>query len=77
MFLSVLYIYIIFYIFFVIICIYNKGVCKVNKIIGEVIGDIHITVCKTSEGNSFFKLQTDNDDLLPVLDVIEDTLNLY
>ena len=48
-----------------------------NKIIGEVIGDIHITVCKTSEGNSFFKLQTDNDDLLPVLDVIEDTLNLY
>lgn len=48
-----------------------------NIIAGEVIGGIYITVIKTPDGNRFFHLQADNDDVLPVLDVIENTLIIY
>lgn len=45
--------------------------------VGKIVGAIHIIVCQTPDGSSFFKLQADNENVLPVLDVIEDTLNLY
>lgn len=48
-----------------------------SPITGSIIGDIHVTVCKTPDGKKFFYLKTDNEDLLPVLDVIEDTLYSY
>ena len=44
---------------------------------GEVAGNIYITVYKTTDGNILFSLQIDNDNVLPVLDVIEDTLVMY
>lgn len=44
---------------------------------GEIIGDIHIAVCKTPDGYSFFKLQANNENLSPILDIIEDTLIKY
>ena len=43
----------------------------------EIIGDIHITVCKTSEDDKLFFVHASNDDISPVRDVIEDTLNKY
>ena len=43
----------------------------------EMIGTINIVVYKTSSGDSFFKLQSDDEDLLPLLDIIENTLVKY
>ncbi len=48
-----------------------------KKIIGKVIGDIHIVVCETPDGHKFFKLNANNQDILPILDTIEDTLSVY
>ena len=48
-----------------------------EAVTGEVVGDIHVTVCKTPEGYTFFQLQADDENVLPVLDVIEDTLINY
>ena len=44
---------------------------------GKIIGGIHIKVCKTSEGSTFFYLQADNKKEVPVLDFIEDRLNIF
>ena len=46
-------------------------------ITAEMIGVINIVVYKTVDGDSFFKIQGNNDNLLPVLDVIEDLLIRY
>lgn len=48
-----------------------------KPITGEIIGDIHIIVFETSDGNKIFKLTADNEDVLPILDTIEDTLAVY
>ncbi len=48
-----------------------------NHITGDIIGDIHVTVCKSAEGKEFFYLQADNKNLLPVLDFLETQLNNY
>ena len=55
----------------------RKGVFKMDSINGKVIGEIKVTVCKTPDGNKFFKLQANTDDVLPVLYTLEDTLYLY
>lgn len=55
----------------------EKGCFNLNTLAGEIIGDIHITVYETPEGYDFFQLQADNDNLLPILDIIEDTLIKY
>jgi len=43
----------------------------------EIIGDIHVTVCKTPEDDKLFFVHTSNDDISPVRDIIEDALNKY
>lgn len=48
-----------------------------KTIVGEVIGNISITVCQTPEGNKFFQLKANNENVLPVLYTIEDTLSIY
>jgi len=48
-----------------------------TPITGKIVGDIHVTVYKTPDGKKFFYLKADNEDLLPVVDVIEDTLYSY
>lgn len=40
-------------------------------------GTITVSVYKDKSGQSFFKIYTDDEDLLPVSYVIEDTLYLY
>lgn len=48
-----------------------------NSVSGEIIGDIHITVCKTADGYNFYQIQADNENVLPVVNVIENTLIEY
>ncbi len=48
-----------------------------DTIAGKIIGNINIIVYETPEGYKFFKLNTDNENISPVLDVIEDTLINY
>ena len=48
-----------------------------DSIAAKIIGDIHITVYQTPEGYNFFKLEANSENVLPVLDVIEDTLIMY
>ena len=46
-------------------------------IIGKILGDINISVYKTPDGKTFFYIKADNEDLLPLLDIIEDMLHKY
>lgn len=41
------------------------------------IGTVTITVFQTKDKNTSFHIETDNDNVLPVSYVIEDTLKLY
>lgn len=44
---------------------------------GQIIGDIHINVCLSEEGKTFFYLNADNKNVVPVLDYIKDVLDKY
>ncbi len=48
-----------------------------DNITGKNIGDIQVKVYKTPEGKKFFYIVADNEDVLPILDIIEDTLYKY
>lgn len=50
---------------------------KLNALAGEIVGDIHIIVCKTPDGDRFFHIQADDENLMPILDIIQDTLVMY
>ncbi len=50
----------------------RKGVYTVNKI-----GTITVSVFKSDDNSTSFKIETDDDDVLPVSYVIEDTLKFY
>lgn len=65
--------------FFVIIHLIHKrkGGLILNTIAGEIVGDIHIVVCKTPDGDNFFHIQADNENVSSILDIIEDTLVKY
>ncbi len=41
------------------------------------IGTVTISVFKDEKNEVNFKINIDNDDVLPVSDVVEDTLKLY
>ncbi len=41
------------------------------------VGTVTISIFKNSNDDVDFKINTDNDDVLPVSYVIEDTLKLY
>lgn len=44
---------------------------------GKMVGDVHVSVYETLDGQKLFYLEADNEDVLPVADVIEDTLVMY
>lgn len=48
-----------------------------KSVSGKIIGDIHISVCQTPDGDKFFDLEATNEDILPILDTIEDVLTMY
>ena len=47
------------------------------KVQGKEVGNIEIIVYKTEEGYPFFYIQPNNESLLPIVDILEDTLKLY
>lgn len=44
---------------------------------GEIIGDIHINVCKSQSGNTFYYLEATNKEVLSELDYLEKSLQEY
>lgn len=44
---------------------------------GENIGDVHISVYETQNGETFFYLKADNEKVLPMLDYVENILHKY
>ena len=44
---------------------------------GKSIGDVHISVYETPNGEPFFYLKADNEKVLPMLDYVENILNQY
>lgn len=44
---------------------------------GEILGDIRVSVCKTPDDKIFFYIKADNTEVLPIVYVIEDTLQQY
>lgn len=49
----------------------KRGVCM------EKLGNIIISVYRDENNKTNFQIETDNEDILPVSYVIEDTLKLY
>lgn len=64
----------IFYFLYVIVSIIckRKGVFTLKKL-----GTITVSVFKSDDNITDFRIETDNDNVLPVSYVIEDTLKLY
>lgn len=49
-----------------------------NKIIGKKVGTVSVDIYKETKTNSsFFYVKSENQEVLPVSYVIEDTLKLY
>ena len=49
-----------------------------NKIIGKEVGVVSVHVYKETTTNaSFFYIKSENEDVLPISNIIEDTLKLY
>lgn len=49
-----------------------------NKITGKKVGTVSIHVYKESKTNSrFFYIESENQSVLPVSDIVEDTLKKY
>ena len=47
------------------------------QIKGKEVGNIEITVYKTEDGYPLFYIRPDDESLLPIVDILEDTLKLY
>lgn len=47
------------------------------QIKGKEVGNIEITVYKTEDGYPFFYIRPNDESLLPIVDILEDTLKLY
>lgn len=48
-----------------------------EELIGKIIGNIDIVVYETEDNEKFFRIYTDNEDILPIIDIIEEYLKLY
>lgn len=46
-------------------------------IIGKNVGEIHISVYETPDGKNIFYINADNDNLQPVLNYVENSLENY
>ena len=44
---------------------------------GKNIGDIHINVYETQNGNNFFYIEATNKEVLPILDYVQTILEKY
>ena len=46
-------------------------------IIGKNIGEVHISVYETPDGKTLFYINADNDNVKPVLNYVENSLENY
>lgn len=44
---------------------------------GKALGEVGVVVFRTDDGGYIFNIVPSNDDISPIADVIEDTLNKY
>ena len=54
-----------------------NNITNCSSCFGEEIGSINVSIYKNYDGVSSFKLNANNDNVLQVSYVIEDTLKLY
>ena len=54
----------------------KRGVI-LNSLAGRITGFINIAIYETAEGKKFFALTADNEDVLPILYIVEDALDMY
>ena len=54
----------------------KRGVI-LNSLAGRITGFINISIYETAEGEKFFALTADNEDVLPILYIVEDALDMY
>ncbi len=54
----------------------KRGVI-LNSLAGRITGFINIAIYETAEGEKFFALTADNEDVLPILYIVEDALDMY
>ena len=48
-----------------------------DSIIANFVGDIHVAIYETSDNEQLFYLKSQNENLIPVLDYLQDTLNNF
>lgn len=44
---------------------------------GKIVGDIHVNVCETPQGATFYYLKGNNKEVIPILDYLEDSLKKF
>ena len=44
---------------------------------GKIVGDIHVNVCETPQGATFYYLDADNKEVIHILDYLEDSLKKF
>ena len=55
----------------------ERGVLILDTIEGHAVGDVHVIVYETEDGDSLFRITTNNEKVSPIADIIEDTLTQY
>ena len=50
---------------------------KNDKIVAELIGDVHINVCEAPNGDTFFYIEGTNKKVLPIINYVETSLEQY
>lgn len=65
-------IFFVFIVLYLILCDKRKGVFTLDKL-----GTVTVSVFKNDENHTDFSIEVDDDSVLPVSYVIEDTLKLY
>lgn len=65
------------FLFFCVIIVFSPPKMRKRGVILEKLGTITVSVFKNAENVTDFCIETDNDNVLPVSYVIEDTLKLY
>ncbi len=55
----------------------KRRISFLDSLTGQIIGNIHITVCKTTDGDKFFHIYADDENVSNLLDIIENILICY
>lgn len=48
-----------------------------NSLVGELVGNVDVTIYQDENGEKFFEIHTDTEETFPIIEIIEDYLKLY